>query len=453
MIRELQSTNVEYRAVAPLSDLMDLNEEDSEGSLEIEGPRRLLSDPRDLTIRELFSQEQEGELKLQPEFQRFYVFDDPKASRLIESVLMSVPLPLIYLAEEADSTFTVIDGQQRLTSFFRYLRNEFKLSRLTIFPEYNGKYFRDLPAEMQRILRNSSVRCIIIKRESDPNVKFEIFERLNTGSVKLNDQELRNCIYRGHFNQMLRDLSASSEWLRLLGRAAPDNRMTDREMILRFFALYLDFNQYQPPMKRFLNQAMESRQHMTEAQSLQLRDLFRRTAATAHSVFGDKAFKRYEPGYADRPGGAWSRETRINMALFDVIMTSFARYEQRDIIPFADAIREALIDLMATNREFTDAITLGTSQRNRLLTRMDIWNNRLREVLGNPQAEPRLFSRQFRQDLFNLDPECTICRQLIVSIDDAAVDHLLPYSFGGSTTPANGRLAHRYCNAARGNRT
>jgi hypothetical protein len=140
------------------------------------------------------------------------------------------------------------------------------------------------------------------------------------------------------------------------------------------------------------------------------------------------------------------------MALFDTIMTSFTRYEQRDIIPHGDAIREALIDLMATNREFIDAITLGTSQRSRLSARVDIWNNRLRGVLSNPHSETRLFSRQFRQQLFDTDPECSICRQLVVSIDDAAVDHTLPYSFGGSTTPANGRLAHRYCNAARGNR-
>ena len=122
-------------------------------------------------------------------------------------------------------------------------------------------------------------------------------------------------------------------------------------------------------------------------------------------------------------------------------------------MPYADAVREALVDLMATNREFMDAITLGTSQRSRLLARTDIWNNRLREVLNNPQSEPRLFPRAFRQQLFEDDPTCSLCSQQIMSVDDAAGDHTVPYSFGGSTSVANGRLAHRYCNAARGNRT
>lgn len=432
--------------------LMEAEDEQEPESLDVQGPRRIVTEPQDLSLRELLNLEQEGELQLQPEFQRYYVFDDNKASRLVESALMSVPLPLVYLSEEADATMSVIDGQQRLTSFFRFLKNEFSLRGLTILTEYNRLQFRDLPSEMQRMLRGSTLRCIIIKRESNPDIKFEIFERLNTGSVKLNDQELRNCIYRGRFNALLRELAADTEWLRLLGRPSPDNRMTDREMILRFLALFLDMNQYQPPIKRFLNQAMEARREMSEPQAQQLRDLFRKTVTMVYSVFGDKAFKRFEPGYEGRPSGNWGAETRINMALFDAVMTSFALYESRDIVPHVDAVREALLDLMATNRTFIDAITLGTSSRDRLLARTQIWNNRLREVLSDPQSEPRLFSRAFRRQLFENDSTCSICGQQISALDDAAVDHLIPYSLGGSTTPANGRLAHRYCNSARGNR-
>ena len=144
-----------------------------------------------------------------------------KASRLIESVLMSVPLPLVYLAKEANAIFSVIDGQQRLTSFFRFLRNDLKLTRLSVFDEFNGLYFNDLLDDMKRAFRNSSIRCIIIKRESDPDIRFEIFERLNTGSVRLNDQGLRNCIYRGKFNILLKELAEDKDWLRLIGRTVP----------------------------------------------------------------------------------------------------------------------------------------------------------------------------------------------------------------------------------------
>lgn len=433
-----------------IEDLLE-DENDADVPLHIDGPRRLVTEPRDLTLRELHLQEQEGELVLQPEFQRFYVFDDTKASRLIESVLMNVPLPLVYLAEENDAKLSVIDGQQRLKSFFRFLGNEFKLHRLTILDEHNGKCFRDLPDDVRRHIRSSTLRCIVIKRESDPDVKFEIFERLNTGSVTLNDQELRNCIYRGSFNDLLRELSNHPDWLRLLGRREPDKRMVDREIILRFFSLYLDTNQYQPPMRRFLNGTIGARQHATPEEIQKWRDLFYKTVAMVFSVFGDKAFKRYEPGDSTRPDGSWGRGTRLNMALFDVVMTSFACYERRDIIPQADAVREALIDLMATNRVFIDAITKGTSERQTMFTRRDIWNNRLREVLDNPRAEPRLFARQFREQLFEQNPECALCKQRIMSVDDAAVDHTVPYSLGGATDEPNGRLAHRYCNSARGN--
>jgi DNA-binding transcriptional ArsR family regulator len=422
-------------------------------SLDIEGSRRLVSEPRDLSIRELFTQEQDGDLMLQPDFQRYYVFDDAKASRLIESVLMSVPLPLIYLAEEPDAKFSVIDGQQRLTSFFRFLGNELRLRNLSILKEYSKMSFKDLPEDMQRNFRNSAIRCIIIKRESHPDIRFEIFERLNTGSVRLNDQELRNCIYRGRFNTLLAKLAEDPNWLLLLRRSEPDKRMVDREMILRFFALFLDFNHYKPPMKRFLNQAIETRRHMSEAEAHRLNEVFRQAVQNTKSVFGQKAFVRYEPGHEENPNGSWSSERRLNMALFDTIMLGFARYEQRDIVPYGNAIREALLDLMATNREFNDAITLGTSERHRLLARIDIWNNRLREVLSNPRSEPRLYSPELRQELFERDPTCSICRQRITLVDDAAVDHIVPYSHGGTTNLSNARLAHRYCNSARGNRT
>jgi len=154
-------------AEEPLPIVLEVEDESESETIEIQGPRRIVTEPRDMSIRELFSLEQDGDLQLQPEFQRFYVFDDNKASRLIESALMSVPLPLVYLSEEADATLSVIDGQQRLTSFFRFLRNEFKLRGLTILTEHNRRQFRDLPADMQKALRNSALRCIIIKRESN----------------------------------------------------------------------------------------------------------------------------------------------------------------------------------------------------------------------------------------------------------------------------------------------
>ncbi len=236
----------------------ELEDDQGEGENEVElaipqEQRALITESKDLSIRELHLQVIEEELKLNPSFQRQYVFDDIKASRLIESLLMDVPLPTIYLSQEADKTNEVIDGQQRLTSFIRYSNNEFPLKKLTVFKELNGKLFKDLPKEIKGKIQKSTLRCIIVKSNSNPEIKFDIFERLNSGSIHLNKQELRNCIFRGRYSNLLRELVTEPDWLRLIGAKEPHKRMLDCEMILRFFAFYHGSNTYTTPMNKFLN--------------------------------------------------------------------------------------------------------------------------------------------------------------------------------------------------------
>jgi hypothetical protein len=235
--------------------------EDQEEEQPIEIPhkeRRVYSDKADRSIFELYRQYQKGSLDLQPGFQRLQVWDNSKSSRLIESVLLEVPIPVIYLSEESDGKYSVIDGQQRLNAFFKFLGNNLRLSGLTILVELNGKRFQDIPKNLQDKFENATIRIIEIRKESDPDVKFEIFERLNTGSVQLNAQELRNCIYRGRYNELLKELSGNKDFQFLLGLKEPHNRMQDRELILRFFAFYHNtYLKYTPPMKRFLNKEME----------------------------------------------------------------------------------------------------------------------------------------------------------------------------------------------------
>jgi uncharacterized protein with ParB-like and HNH nuclease domain len=121
------------------------------------------------------------------------------------------------LAEEIDGRFTIIDGQQRLRSFFRFINNEFKLKNLRVLSDYEGKLFKTLDKDNQIKVEDATLRTIEIRKETNPDVKFEIFERLNVGSVKLNDQELRNCIYRGKYNNLIKELSENKDFLTLLG--------------------------------------------------------------------------------------------------------------------------------------------------------------------------------------------------------------------------------------------
>ena len=189
------------------------NEDDNyEVALDSTEERRILSEPKDLSIRELITLKSEGNLDLQPSYQREYVYDSNKSrpSRLIESILMDVPIPVIYLAEEKDCSYSVIDGQQRLTTFISFVEGKFpsgevfKLSGLKILSELNKKSFSDLPKELQNKIRGTTLHTIIIRKESNEDIKFEIFERLNTGSIKLNEDEIRNSVYRGKYIDLMK---------------------------------------------------------------------------------------------------------------------------------------------------------------------------------------------------------------------------------------------------------
>jgi hypothetical protein len=220
-----------------------LDEEIDEAAAQ-EGRNKIFTDQGDPEIDSLYNKWKRGKLVIQTDFQRQFVWDAAKSSRLIESSLLDIPLPVIYISQENDGREYVIDGQQRLTSFFSFIDGsfpggaDFRLSNLKVFSELNRKKFADLPENDQDKVRYCKIRTITFRKESDPNLKFEIFERLNTGSVSLNDQELRNCIYRGHYNLLLRELALDQEFMALMGLARPDKRMKDVELVLRFSAFY-----------------------------------------------------------------------------------------------------------------------------------------------------------------------------------------------------------------------
>lgn len=429
-----------------------------EGSAEEEFPidiseekRKIYADKYDRTVSDLFRKFQRGDLILDPEFQRRYVWDDTKASLLIESALLEIPIPVIYLAEEDDGKLIVIDGQQRLRSFFRFLNNEFALRRLSIFHELNGKYFKDLDKEKQTKIEDTILRTIEIRKNSHPDIKFEIFERLNKGAVHLTDQELRNCLYRGKYNKLIKELAEDKDFLFLLGLNEPHPRMYDKELVLHFFAFYNQtYLKYQPPMKQFLNREMEENKNISEEKIKKLKTIFKNTISLVKSVFGDKAFRRFIIGDEKDPNGKWELK-KINVGLYEIIMYGFARYDKNQIIPFSDAIREELLFMMTTDKEFINSISgSGTTNKEKVHTRFKKWLDALEKLVGSPRSEPRTFSWDLKKQLYDQNPKCAICGNKIMILDDAVIDHVEPYWRGGKTIPSNARLVHRYCNLKRG---
>ncbi len=217
----MDKEKIEMRKSAHIDSLLQ-NDSGEEYEIPI-SERKIITQPSEPTISSLVDRIDKGKLEVRSFFQRQYVWERQPVikSRLIESVILNVPIPIIYTAEdERSGKELVIDGQQRLLTFHGFKNNQFKLKGLTILKELNGYKFNDLSNANDSVIKELSgklgdlqdnfcdrpLRVVKILKESHPDIKFEIFERLNRGSTKLNDQELRNCIYRGNFNELLKKI-------------------------------------------------------------------------------------------------------------------------------------------------------------------------------------------------------------------------------------------------------
>ena len=420
-----------------------------------ENENRIFTSSGDLEIDSLYNKQKRGRLELQPDFQRQYVWDSTKASKLIESAILLIPLPIIYLSEEKDGKEYVIDGQQRLTSFFSFIdgafpdSKPFKLGGLTVCADLNGRKFKDLSDELQDKIRYYKIRAITFLKNSSEDLKFEIFERLNTGSVQLNDQELRNCLYRGRFNVALKDMAADPDFMHICGLKGPDKRMRDIELVLRFCAFYhRTYLNYKPPIRTFLNQEACEKRDISNADLAVTQVAFKNSCQIIRSIFDKNSFKRFYKGREGEPNGDWEPK-KFNTSLYDILMYTFAKEDKNKVFQNLDAIKEGLIYLMTEDQEFVDSIELSTSSIQAVTKRFDKWRAMLQGIVGVNQKEPRSFSYKIKEELMTKDPTCSICGQRIQSIDDSAIDHVKQYWMGGKTIPDNARLTHRFCNWSR----
>lgn len=420
-----------------------------------DGKSKIFTDQGDPEVDSLFNKWKRGKLVIQPDFQRQFVWDQIKSCKLIESALLDIPLPVVYISQENDGKEYVIDGQQRLTSFFSFIDgsfpdgSSFKLKGLKVYKELNKKKFNELDEKYQDAIRYCKLRTIIFRKESDPNLKFEIFERLNTGSVSLNDQELRNCIYRGTYNKLLKELSQDSDFTGLMGITKPDKRMKDIEIVLRFSAFYHQtYLNYKPPMRNFLSKEMEKFQFINDDDASDLKSAFKNSVSIIKSLLGNHAFRRFYKGDDKNPNGRWEPK-KFNASLFDILMYSFSKEDKNTVFQHLDAIREGLIYLMTYDQDFIDSIELSTSSVQAVTKRFDKWRLILQDIIGIQHKEARCFSYQLKQELFNDNSTCNICNQKIQEIDDSAIDHIEQFWRGGKTIPENARLTHRFCNCSR----
>ena len=303
---------------------------------------------------------QRGDIEI-PDFQRAFVWSKGKASRFIESLLMGLPVPGIFLYRDKGSQILrVIDGQQRLMSLQYYFEGKFadskrKFALQSLESRFNGLAYVELPDEDKRRLNDSIIHASIIQQEApDDNgsSQYSIFERLNTTSTPLSPQEIRSAIYGGQLNDLILELNELEAWRTLFGNRS--TRKRDEELILRFLALYFSFDSYQPPMKSFLNQFMSDNEEMEDCEISEMRRVFNNTARVILAKLDARAFKPRRP---------------LNAAVQDSLMIGIARRLEQGQI--SAEISEEYQGLMQ-NEEFRDLIYSQTSHLENVRRRIQL---------------------------------------------------------------------------------
>lgn len=314
---------------------------------------------------------------MDPDFQRDFIWPPEKQSKLIESCVMRIPLPVFYVAEALDGRVAVVDGLQRLSTFRRFLSDELTLTGLGESHPLNGKIFTDLPIHLQERIEDTQLTLYILDKDAPEVARLDIFERVN-GGEPLTRQQMRNAIYNGEGTRWLTRMAATSEF-----REATDGRfdwhtMRDREAINRFAAFrLLDWQTYENgDMDDFLARALRQMNQSTAAESAKLEREFIRSMTTNCRLFGRHAFRK-----SLRERTASADRTRLNIALFDVFSVALVPITSQ-IIEQHDEELVAKLAVLLRNPEFDQSISQSTNSTNKVHTKFAMADAVLKSVLS-----------------------------------------------------------------------
>ncbi|MFF0821608.1 DUF262 domain-containing protein [Micromonospora haikouensis] len=330
----------------------------------------------DMALMNVASLAHSGALDLSPRFQRRNRWERDRQSRLIESFLLNVPVPPVYLAEERRGRFAVIDGKQRLTAISRFLNNEFRLAPLTFLPELEGRTFEELSPTLQSTLNMRPLRAVTVMRQTPEWMKYEVFIRLNSGGQPLNPQEIRNVAFAGTLNDTILDLSSDDflrQQLKIRSNTSPAYAdMTDVEYVLRFLALSTSWRHFSGSFKTTLDDFMLSHYQDSEAEVTEFEQRFLRALRATEDIWGDHAFRRYD-------GKQW-RDQTIG-GVYDAQMIACSLSSDK-VIATAAAKRNQAIRAMAElfkDEDFDAAVRIGTNTPSRVRYRIQ----EVRKLLSN----------------------------------------------------------------------
>ena len=348
---------------------VDSETDEEQDGLEIEtedsGEIRRPFDPEKIKVRtvpvlveQLVSRIEYHEIDLAPDFQRARgIWDHVRKSRLIESLLLRIPLPVFYVAADQRDNWSVVDGLQRTSTINDYVTGQFPLKKLEYLTKFDGLLFTDLPRTMQRRIRETQLVVNVIEPGTPEEVMFNIFHRINTGGMTLNGQEIRHALHPGPVRDYLQELAATEEFLSATDGSIKTHRMADRECVLRFLAFYVEpWERYSAnDLDGYLGTTMNKINEMDPCRRDDLQESFKKAMKAASGIFGRNAFrKQYQRNDRRRP---------VSKALYETWSVSLARRSEDEInglVNHRESVADQFRALMNNDWEFETAISYST---------------------------------------------------------------------------------------------
>lgn len=332
------------------------------------GPDDIFVENKPFSLKQINDLIDTGDIELSPDFQRNFVWDKTRQSRLIESILLGLPLPSIYLSQYMDGRLTIVDGLQRITTIKKFFDNELILHNLEYLEDCNGKRFKQLegilsPLRLRRF-GQTQVMCFVIDYRSPSKLKFDLFRRLNTGGKPLNNQEIRNCLSLPKVQRILKEMIELDSFVDATSGSVSDNRMEAREAALRFIYFYDQhtpentIGKYNGDMESTLDDFIDELNLWSEEELSKYISIYENSLKISRYLFGRYCFRKVLPGYYNR------RKAPINKLLMLTVSVLLSRYNIVDVeatIETEGSLTEELADYIEENEEFFNAMSWGTN--------------------------------------------------------------------------------------------
>jgi hypothetical protein len=339
-------------------------------------PKKIDITTKQVILGVIFRRLRENEIDLNSYFQRrMDLWNKTQQSRLIESIMLSLPLPAFYFDGSDDNNWLIVDGLQRLSTFKNYIiEKNFKLWNLEFLDQFNGYGFDELPRELQRRIEEQVITVHIINPGTPQGVKFSLFRRINTGGLTLNAQEIRHTMNQGIPSQFIDELANVDKFKQY---NVNPKRMVDRDFVTRFVAFYIyGPEQYKPDLDTFLNDSMAALKELTVEEREQIKADFKKATTAAAEIFAQHAFrKRYQID---------GRKNPLNKALFETWTVTLAKLhnnELKKVIAEKELVNRLFIDAMNNDKDFEKAITQATGDIKHVNKRFSVIKGLIEKVL------------------------------------------------------------------------